>query len=117
MYSTNYIIDCVLENDALTEQWLEFALILEQAGEFNGAALALEEAIEYESWKLLWRERLFKQETEAYLDAEMLRFLWLDLPDTADDELIEPTFDGHASVLLGLDKKLSPCYNGLVHKT
>lgn len=86
MYSTNFIIDCVLENDILTEDWFEFALVLEEAGELAGAELALLEAIEYESWKLLWQERLLEQETTEMLDAEMLRFLWLHLPDAVEDE-------------------------------
>ena len=87
MFSTNYIIDAILENDSLTEQWLEFALVLEEAGELAGAELALLEAIEYESWKLTWQERLITQESDELLDAEMLRLLWLDLPDADCEEL------------------------------
>jgi hypothetical protein len=62
MYNTNHIIDSILENDQLMEQWFEYALMLEEAGEIAGAELALLEAIEHESWKLLWQERLSDEE-------------------------------------------------------
>jgi hypothetical protein len=114
MYSTNFIIDAILENDALVEQWFEFALMLEKAGEIAEAELALLEAIEHESWKLLWQERFMQQETTEMLDAEMLRFLWLDLPDsegvsyategdtfgTFDDAYIDELYEQYENRLL-----------------